>query len=89
MKLVWRPQARAELAAILERIERDSPKGAARIRAQILHSVSFLSEWPDIGREGGRGYRELIVPHSPYVVIFRRGKQEIRVHRVLHAAQRR
>jgi toxin ParE1/3/4 len=89
MKLVWRPQALAELAAIIEYIERDSPAGAARVRAQILHSVSFLLEWPDIGREGRRGYRELVVPRSSYVVIFRHGKREIRIHRVRHAARKR
>jgi plasmid stabilization system protein ParE len=51
--------------------------------------LSFLAEWPDIGREGRGGYRELVVPHSPYVVIFRRGKREITIRRLLHGSQKR
>ncbi|MBY0562800.1 MAG: type II toxin-antitoxin system RelE/ParE family toxin [Hyphomonadaceae bacterium] len=46
--------------------------GSTRVRAQILHSVSFLADWPDLGRKARRDYRELVVPHSPYVVIYRR-----------------
>ena len=89
MKIVWRPQAHAELAAILEHVAAESPAGAARIHAQILHSISFLADWPDIGRPGKRGYRELVVPHMPYIVIYKRDAREVRIVRVRHAAQKR
>jgi toxin ParE1/3/4 len=89
MNVVWRPQARDELAVILAKISQDSPKGAARMRARILHSISFLRDWPDIGRPGRRGFRELVVPRTPYVVIFKRDADLIRIFRVVHAARRR
>lgn len=89
MKIVWRPQARAELAAIVDRIAAESPAGAARIHAQVLHSISFLADWPNIGRSGSRGYRELVVPHTPYLVIYKHDGSEIRVMRVRHASRKR
>lgn len=89
MKVEWSVQARAELIDILAHITQESPSGAARIHAQILHSISFLTDWPEIGRPGRRGYRELVIPHTPYVVLFRRTPEVVIVVRVLHASRRR
>ncbi|MBN8608926.1 MAG: type II toxin-antitoxin system RelE/ParE family toxin [Caulobacterales bacterium] len=89
MKIVWRPQARAELLSIAAYIARESPSGAARVQSQILHSVELLETWPRIGRKGRRGYRELVVPHTNYVVIFRLTRANIEIVRMLHTSQRR
>lgn len=88
MKVVWRPQARAELAAIVDRIGAESPAGAARVHAQVLYSIGFLADWPDIGRSGSRGYRELVVPHTPYLVIYKHDDVGIKIMRVRHASRK-
>jgi plasmid stabilization system protein ParE len=89
MKIEWRTQAFTELSAILEHISGESASGAARVRAQIFHSVSFLADWPEIGRKGRGKYRELVIPHTPYVVLFVRTKETVTIVRVLHASRRR
>jgi toxin ParE1/3/4 len=89
MKIEWRAQALSEFAAILKRIAKDSPSGAARIRTQILHSVSFLEEWPDIGRTGRGGRRELVIAHTRYVVIFKRSRTNVEILRVIHTSRLR
>lgn len=89
MKVVWTNQARSEFYSIVAFIALESPACAARIRAQILHSISFLEAWPEIGRRGRRGRRELVVPHSPYIVIFKFDGVEVVVLRVLHASRKR
>jgi plasmid stabilization system protein ParE len=89
MKIEWRAQARAELLAILDHIANESPAGAARVHAQILHSVSFLVDWPEIGRKRRGKYRELVIPHTPYVVLFILSRTTVTIVRVIHASRRR
>jgi toxin ParE1/3/4 len=89
MKIEWRKQALAELSAILEHISSESPSGAARVHAQILHSVSFLSDWPEIGRSGRGKYRELVISHTPYIVVFVHSKKGVTIARVLHGSRKR
>jgi len=89
MKIEWSAQARAELDVAIDYIVAESPSGAARIRKQILDSVGLLADWPDIGRKGRRGFRELVIPHTPYIVIYRRSARSVTILRVRHGARRR
>jgi toxin ParE1/3/4 len=89
MKVEWSAQARAELDAAIGHIATESPSGAARVRQQILHSVGFLAAWPAMGRKGRRSFRELVVPHTPYIVIYRRSARKVTIMRVRHGAQQR
>jgi len=89
MNVVWRPQASREFSEIVAHLHEQSPAGAARIYEQILHSVSFLADWPMMGRAARRGNRELVIPHTPYVVIFKVEKNVVRIRRVLHGSRRR
>lgn len=71
-------------------ISQDSPKGAARVHEQILSMVGLLADWPDLGRQGRRrDLRELVVPRTPYIVLYRRTPAEVIVLRVVHGSQRR
>lgn len=89
MKIAWRAKARADIVALFDHITRESPAGAARVRNAILYSINFLADWPDMGRKGREGYRELVVSRTPYIVIYRRLPRRVVIHRVLHASQRR
>jgi toxin ParE1/3/4 len=69
MKIVWRARARSDVTSIIAYIEKESPAGAAKIRAEISHGLSFLVDWPELGRLGRAGARELIVAHGAYIVL--------------------
>jgi len=89
MKVVWRARAQAELAAIVERISRDDASAAIRLRDQVLHSVSFLADWPEMGRRGKRNLRELVIAHTAYLVLYRVTPGKVTIVRVLHGMRRR
>lgn len=89
MNVVWRDRARRDVESAFTYISRESSSGAHRIRSQILHSVEFLAEWPEMARAGRDGFRELAVPHTRYIVIYRIAAESILIHRVMHASQRR
>lgn len=90
MKVEWEPRAQRDFAAIIAYIVQNSPSGAARIRDQILYSVGFLADWPDIGRKGRRAnLRELVIPSTPYVVLYRRGEALVSIVRVIHGKRLR
>jgi toxin ParE1/3/4 len=89
MKVVWRRRAYAEIDAIVSYIAKESPAGAVRVRDQILHMVSFLEDWPDVVREGRRGLRELVVPKTNYVVLYRRAARKVTIVRVIHGMRLR
>jgi toxin ParE1/3/4 len=89
MKVVWRRRARSEIDAIVAYIARESPAGAVRTRDQILSMVELLEMWPDLGRTGRRGLRELVVARTNYVVLYRRSVRQVTVVRVLHGKRLR
>ncbi|MBL8545528.1 MAG: type II toxin-antitoxin system RelE/ParE family toxin [Hyphomonadaceae bacterium] len=89
MKIEWSAQALKELGAAIGHIATESPSGAARVRQQILYSVGFLADWSGMGRKGRRGLRELVIPHTPYIAIYRPSRNVITILRVRHGAQKR
>ncbi len=89
MKIVWRRKARSEVDAIVAYISKESPRGAVRIRDQILAMVSLLEMWPDLGRAAKRDLRELVVARTKYVVLYRRLPDKITIVRVIHGMRRR
>jgi len=42
-----------------------------------------------MARAGRDGFRELAVPHTKYVVIYRVEANRVLIHRVMHSSQRR
>lgn len=78
------------MLALLDHISSDSPQGAAHVHDQIFHTLSFLADWPDMGRQGRRpGLRELVVPRTPYLVLYRRTQRDVFILRVLHGSRKR
>jgi toxin ParE1/3/4 len=90
MRIVWRARARADILAIVAYIARDSQKAAFETHDQIVRMVGLLSLWPELGRKGRKAdLRELVIAHTPYIVIYRRTKRQVTILRVFHAAQNR
>jgi len=90
MNIVWSPQAVDDLIAIRAYIAAESPAGARRVVARILHDVeNLLPDNPHIGRAGRvPGTRELVVARTPYIVPYRVQHETIQILRVYHAARR-
>ncbi len=90
MNIIWSPQAIQDLISLRAYIAEESPAGARRIVARILHDVEhLLPDTPQMGRPGRvPGTRELVIPQTPYIVPYRVQRTTIQILRVFHGARR-
>lgn len=87
MIIIWSAIARAELAAITDYIETDSPQAALEFIPKIVSSVDILINHPEIGRPGRViDTRELIV-HKSYIAAYSVLDQSISILSVRHTAR--
>ncbi|MGH9414107.1 MAG: type II toxin-antitoxin system RelE/ParE family toxin [Terriglobales bacterium] len=88
MILEWSPLALGDRNAIFDYIEADSPRAAIDIDDRIRAAAERLIKFPAAGRPGRvEETRELIIPHMPYIAVYRVTGGTIRILRVLHGAQ--
>lgn len=88
MKVVWTRRALGHLKALHDYIAHDSAQNAALVAERILEAVQLLESQPEIGRPGRRvGTRELVIPRTPFIVIYRVRKGALRLLAVLHGKQ--
>ncbi len=87
-----RAEAYAEdLEQIARAIAKDKPGAALAMWKAIETQVERLKNFPNSGRTGrAAGTRELVIPRTPFIVIYRvRQKLErVEIIRVLHGAQK-
>jgi toxin ParE1/3/4 len=89
VRIVWRRQALADLAALQAYIAQDDAQAARRIAQRIVGAVEGLASLPGIGRPGRvEGTRELVIARTPYIVPYRLKADEAQILRVYHAARR-
>ena len=89
MRIVWLRAAERNLEEQLEYIGERNPPAADRLADKIATTVARLADHPHRGRPGRVvGTRELAVPGTPYIVVYTVGRDHVRIHRVLHSAQR-
>jgi toxin ParE1/3/4 len=89
MRIVWRRLARDDLDRQFEWIAKDRPRAAAAMRERVITAIDLLEAWPLLGRRSRKGFRELPVARSPFIVIYRVEETEIVIVRVMHGAQKR
>lgn len=88
MRLLWTAPARVDLTALVRYIANDDVDAALRVEDRIVAAVNRLSEMPSIGRLGQvRGTREMVVPRTAYLAIYRIKDGDVEVLRILHGAQ--
>ncbi|ACJ00621.1 type II toxin-antitoxin system RelE/ParE family toxin [Rhodospirillum centenum] len=88
MRIVWTRSALRDAYAQADYIARSNPLAAARLLEDLLDAADGLVLFPDRGRPGRNGTRELtLVP--PFVMVYAvdRAAGEVRVLRVWHGAQ--
>ncbi len=89
MKLVWLATAERRRASQIAYIAERNPQAALDMATAIRVATDRLANYPRIGRPGRvPGTRELVVPRTPYIVIYEIEGDIVRIIRVLHSAQR-
>ncbi len=90
MELLWSPRALRRLEEIRDCVARDKPDAAARLATRIVAVIEALRTQPHMGRQGATPeVRELVIGGTPYIVIYRVGKTQIKILTIWHGAQRR
>lgn len=88
MKIIWAPEAKRQLSDIWHYIALDDPQAADRMVTRLVAAVEKLGHFPHLGRPGRENSRELVVSGTPFIVVCRAKKDEVRIATVLHGAQR-
>lgn len=89
MRVVWTRPAVRDLEAIGDHISRENRRAADRVIRRIHDRTRDLANFPFLGRTGRvSGTRELVVPTTPFVVVYRTGEVQVEVLAVFHAARR-
>ncbi len=89
MLIRWTRQAQADLQAAFEFIFIDSPQAALAVLDRIEASVDHLARHPEIGRAGRvETTRELVIPNTPYIVVYRHQGNVCEILAVLHASRK-
>jgi len=88
LPIIWKNDARADLAKLIRYIAMSNPLAARAMRQRLQEAVLPIAEHPYLYRQSDRvpGCRE-IVAHPNYVVVYRVERDCIHVLRVLHARQ--
>ena len=91
LPLIWTPRAHAEYLNAVRYIAKERPAIAIEQGDLVRQAAGRLADYPRMGRPGRRrGTRELVVPGTPFIVVYRIQEQDarqIQVIRVLHGAQ--
>ena len=89
MEIIWRRIALNDLEGIRRYIAEENPTAGARIRATIRNAVEQLADHPHLGRPGRvEGTRELVVPDTPFIVVYRVLANQPRITAVIHGERR-
>jgi toxin ParE1/3/4 len=89
MRLAWTESALGDLRALRVYIAEHDPKAAGKVALAILDGVERLTEFPASGRPGRLpNTRELVIPGSRYLVVYRVKDETLEILRVLHSARR-
>jgi toxin ParE1/3/4 len=89
MRVSWTRPAARDLELIGDYIARENPRAAYRTVRRIRDRARDLADHPFLGRQGRiADTRELIVASTPFIVVYRVGKDRIEIVAVFHAARR-
>jgi toxin ParE1/3/4 len=90
MRIVWSPEALADLESMRAYVGSVNPRAAEKLALRIVSlAESQLSLFPESGRPGRvEGTRELVVSRTAYILPYRVVGREVRIIRVYHSARR-
>jgi plasmid stabilization system protein ParE len=82
----WTEEALGQLAAIHAYIERNDPGAADRVARRLKAAAEALSDFPNRGRPGKEGARELPTV-APYIIEYRVSGKQVFIRRIRHGRQ--
>ena len=89
MKVRYTRPALADLDAILDYIDAQSPRAAKRVHAKIKSMIDLLLSYPLVGaKTDDPAIRRLVVTPYPYLVFYEPTADEIIIHAIRHAARK-
>lgn len=90
MQIVWADSARLEFDTAIAFLNTQSRSGAKRVGERILAAVSLLEHFPELAPASQhRGLRQLVVPRTPYLVVYRIQSGRVEIRALVHAKQKR
>jgi addiction module RelE/StbE family toxin len=88
MNIEWSGPSLQDIQSLWTYIATGSVRAASRQVRLIEKAVSNLKKLPQLGRAGRcAGTRELVVPKTPYVIVYRLKNKKIEILRVIHERQ--
>ena len=89
MPIKWLRKALRNVEQAHDYIARDNPAAAVHVVLKIQAAVAQLADSPLIGRPGRvEGTRELVIFHTPYIVIYRVRGKIVQIIRILHSSRK-
>jgi toxin ParE1/3/4 len=90
VKIRWTELAEEQFENVFEHIALDNVDAAVRTVQRIDEAIDRAAKMPYSGRTGQEaGTRELVVPGTPYIVVYRILEDAIQILSVWHGAQSR
>jgi toxin ParE1/3/4 len=90
VRIVWNVRATNDLIRLREFIAETDPDRADLVARRIRNSSETLATFPHRGRIGRLAdTRELVVPRTPYIVVYWVVGDVVEILRVVHGAQNR
>jgi toxin ParE1/3/4 len=88
MEVRWTTSAAQDLEEITLYIEKDSDSAAVTVAKTLFDAANSLEFLPSRGRLGRiPGTREIVVPGSPYTIIYRIATSAIHILHIYHGAR--
>ncbi|WP_309629168.1 type II toxin-antitoxin system RelE/ParE family toxin [Brevundimonas sp.] len=87
MRLIWAPEAEADLEEGVTYIARDNVSAAIATEDRVLEAANGLRDFPNKGRARPDGRRELIVSATPFLLVYRTEPESVLVLRVWHMSR--
>jgi toxin ParE1/3/4 len=88
MQVRWTTPAAQDLEEIAQYIRRDSEPAARAVAKTLFDAANSLDLLPSRGRAGRiPGTRELVVPGSPYIVVYQVTPTTIQILHIYHGAR--
>ncbi|BAC88751.1 type II toxin-antitoxin system mRNA interferase toxin, RelE/StbE family [Gloeobacter violaceus] len=88
MKVLWRRSAIEDLDVAREYLQSRNPAAARRVIDRIEEATRRLAVMPYLGKTGHvEETRELVVPRTPYRLIYRIVDERLEIISVIHSAR--
>ena len=88
MKVIWSPEAIEDLISLRAYIGEHNPGAASKVVETLLDAVRNLEKFPGMGRPGRvPNTRELLVPHTPYLVPYTVTERGLEIIAIVHMAR--